>query len=322
MTAGPLTVVLNPHARRCAGAEAKMARALAPRRPDVRVTHNLEELDQVLQELSAHPERRSGTLCFYGGDGSVSRGITAWIRARGEGAALPTLLAVRGGTINFLSSWLGIRGSGATTLQRWSEGRLAALRAVPTLRVRIGDAAPLYGFFMAWGVGERVLRAYYARAARPGPWDALVVAGQTIVRAALGRDGSLFERAALGMRVEGGVVDGDPELSCLSLLAGTVPRLSLGIRPFSPAALEPGTFHVAANGMELRDLARHVPRLLAGWGDPGTLAHLGLFQAAGAERLVARLGGGITLDGELHPLSGPTEVEVTPGPMAHFWVPV
>ncbi|HTL11979.1 MAG TPA: diacylglycerol kinase family protein [Bdellovibrionota bacterium] len=325
-----LTVVLNPKARRCpsnieAGAGLRVAKAAGPG-SEIRITRTLDELDQLLTEISDRTVGEPGTVCFYGGDGSVGRGLTAWVRARGEELEIPPLLAVRGGTINFLSSWLGIRGRPERTLSLWREGGMAQLRTVPTLRVDLGPAGVHYGFVLVWGVGERVLRRYYSRSEQPGFWDASLVAAQTVLRALTGRDRELFARSHLGLQVEGGIQAGTQspprtEPGALSLLAGTVPRLSLGIRPLPRGEVQPNRFHVSVNRMEPRDLARHGLTLLAGRGESSALAPLGLFESSSAESLEATLDGGISLDGELFALPEPTRVRVTAGPSVRFWVP-
>ena len=150
-----MTLVLNPNARRLKleALDVEHFRQLLPPDSEVHVTRDLDELDALMSNWQ-HGER---TLCFYGGDGSISQGITSLIRHHGEDFGLPPVLPVRAGTINMLCNHTGRRESAQRTLQHWVSADTHRIREIPTLKIEIEGREPRYGFVFAWGIGYRVV---------------------------------------------------------------------------------------------------------------------------------------------------------------------
>src|SRR4051794_22801320 len=115
-----MTLVLNPNARKLKldPLSIEHFERLLPPNSDVQLTRDLGELDDLMGNWK-HGER---TLCFFGGDGSISQGITALIRNHGEAAKLPPVLPVRAGTINMLCNLTGKRESARRSLEVWTRG--------------------------------------------------------------------------------------------------------------------------------------------------------------------------------------------------------
>lgn len=312
-----MTLVLNPNARRLKldSLDVEHFKQLLPPDSEVHLTRDLDELDALMSNWQ-HGER---TLCFYGGDGSISQGITSLIRHHGEAFELPPVLPVRAGTINMLCNNTGKRESAQRTLQHWVGAETHRIREVPTLKVEIEGREPRYGFVFAWGIGYRVLREYYSRNATPNALDGAAVATQAFLQAIkpFNEDLPLFKKERLQMRVNGSEPVGDP---MHTLTVGTIPRTSLGIRPFPPGDIAPGGFNFSANGMPLYKVAAYVPVLLFGFGDQSEL-DFGSQLVCGSKvkRLECVLSEGFTLDGEVIELEKPSRVVLSAGPVARFW---
>ena len=313
-----LTLVLNPHARKPRLRPPSVDVLQARLGPDSRihVTQNLDELDQLMSAWSEEEE----TLCFYGGDGSIARGLTSLVRHQGEDFNLPPVLTVRAGTINMLCNILGFRESVDRTLARWTRRELSGQRLIPMLKVEVEGEPPQYGFIFAWGVGYRVLRDYYAKSEKPDVLDAVATMASTFA-AALGPGADehrLFRAENIDLRVDGLACAG----SAHALTVGTIERLSLGIRPFPPEPIKAGGFHYSSNGMSLGRVALHSPSLLFGMGDLRSLEerYAGrLRSGANARELTCVLSEGFTMDGEMFELPEPRRVRLAPGPVVRFW---
>lgn len=314
-----LFLVLNPNAggvRRHLARAA--ARATAERTPRLHMTGSLAELDALFDELRV---KDSQTVCFYGGDGSIARGLSAMINRFGEDAPLPTVLPVAAGTINVMSEYLGLDEPPAQTLARLDEAGRLRRRSLPSIKVAVDGRAPLYGFMFGWGVIYRVLESYYGRRRHPTVADATVVMAQTFAQSLHPRATQLplFLCRELELCVDGREL-GVEQPSLHSLIAGVLERSTMGLRPFPPEPVNPRRFHISGNGMKPAQVFRHSPSLLLGRGDQR--------QLVGAEPVVAEanvselrleLCEGYTLDGEMIAVEGTRACTISPGPTIDFW---
>jgi hypothetical protein len=296
---------------------------LLPPDSEVHLTRSLDELDELMSNW-AHGER---TLCFYGGDGSISRGITSLIRQHGEDFELPPVLPVRAGTINMLCNHTGKRESAERTLEHFGEQNSIDVTThriveIPTLKIEIEGQeteGARYGFVFAWGVGHRVLKEYYSRNDRPNAIDAAVVATQAFLQAIkpFNDDLPLFRKERIQMRINGSEPISDP---MHTLTVGTISRMSLGMRPLPGGEIQPGGFNFSANGMPLYKVAAYVPALLFGFGDQSEL-DFGAQLVCGkqVQSLECILSEGFTLDGEMIDIAQPSRVTLSAGPVVRFW---
>jgi diacylglycerol kinase family enzyme len=314
-----LTLVLNPHARKpklSAPSLGHLHDLLGPT-ARIHVTQDLDELDALMGAWNEEDE----TVCFYGGDGSIARGLTSLIRHQGEDFTLPPVLVVRAGTINMLATIVGFREGVERTLKRWRAGELRCLRSIPTIRVEMGNQPPQYGFVLAWGVGYRVLKEYYARRPVPDVSDGMAVMAKAFLQACHPRadEQPFFRAEEIGLRVDGAEIPGPQR----SLVAGTISRLSLGIRPFPPGEALAGAFSYTSHALSLAKVVLHAPTLLFGAGDARKLRReRELACNSGIRELDCRLTEGFTMDGEMFELQEPTPVRIRPGPVVRFWTHV
>ena len=259
------------------------------------------------------------TLCFFGGDGSIGRGLTSLIHHRGTEKTLPPVLAVPAGTINMLCTVLGIQSPVDKTLSEWKSGELTAIREIPLMKIEVGDEPPKFGFVFVWGLGYRVLRRYYAKGPHPSVFDGIVSFSHTMWDAIQPHADKkpLFRALDLELALNSAK---PTNLPLQSLTVGTIPRLSLGMRPFVPDTVNAGGFHATGHGLKIHQVVRHLPTIVFGLGDLRKLkCQEKLVVGAGVSRLECRLSEGYTLDGEMFELQKPTFVRITPGPVVRFW---
>jgi diacylglycerol kinase family enzyme len=314
-----VTLVLNPNARklRLEKLDVDHFKQLLSESPDseIHLTPDLNSLDELMSNWQ-HGER---TVCFYGGDGSISQGLTALIRHHGENTPLPPVLPVRAGTINVLCNATSKRESAERTLERFVSAETHRLREVATIKIQVEGREPQYGFVFAWGVGFRVLKDYYGRARTPNALSAATAVTHAFLNAIkpFNEDYPMFRRDRIQLSVNGTPPVDEP---LHTLTVGTIERTSLGIRPFPPGEIAPGGFHYSANGMSLYKVAAYVPVLLFGLGDQSEL-NFGpqLICGRQAKRIECLLTDGFTLDGEIFDLPSPTRVTISAGPTARVW---
>lgn len=313
-----LFMVLNPNAGRVRRhMESREAQATAELNPRLHLTGNLDELTALFREL---PVQRSQTVCFYGGDGSIARGLTAMLTCLGEDAPLPTILPVAAGTINVMNDYLGLSEPPSETLARLSEGSLVR-RSIPSLKIEVEGQAPIYGFMFSWGVGHRVLEAYYGRREHPTIADATLVMAQTFAQSlhpnAL--ELPLFSRCELALAVDGEALgSGQPPLH--SLIVGVLERTTMGLRVLPPEPVEDRRFHISGNGMRPPTVFRHALTLLFAQGDQRELApEHPVVARANISELRFRICDGYTIDGEMIAVEGTRDCTISAGPMIVFW---
>jgi len=200
-----------------------------------------EELALAVERL-----RRAGidVLGVNGGDGTGHRVLTAFASAYGA-RPLPALLLLRGGAMNTVARANGVRGSPEAVLRRHL-ARVLAGAPTPTverdlLRVEAEGRPPLHGFLFGTGSVVAFLDAY-ARSPRPTAACAAWLLARAVASAAVG---GRFARALLHREPLRAQADGEewPDAAYLAVLAGAVPELGLGFRPFTRCDEQPGFFH-------------------------------------------------------------------------------
>ncbi|WP_186646268.1 diacylglycerol/lipid kinase family protein [Fluviispira vulneris] len=120
------------------------------------VTRSLEQLNQVCQEFS---ERNINLVGIVGGDGSISLVLSAIYKAYGA-ERLPKILLLKGGTINFLASNLGIKNEARTCL----EDTIQLISKKHTMKEAILSTIHVngrLGFIFANGVAASFLEEFY-----------------------------------------------------------------------------------------------------------------------------------------------------------------
>ncbi|PRP93585.1 diacylglycerol kinase family protein [Enhygromyxa salina] len=318
LQAPELVLVLNPNAGRVRKRMARSATATAVLNPRLHLTSSLDELTELFR---TKPVDASQTVCFYGGDGSIARGLSAMLACLGEDAPLPTILPVAAGTINVMGEYLGLSEPPFETLGRMAERGELVRRSIPSLKVEVEGHAPIYGFMFGWGVIYRVLEAYYARREHPTIADATLVMAQTFAQSLNpnAMDTPLFSRRGLRLCVDGEDL-GPSQPALHSLIVGVLERSTMGLRALPPEPIRAHRFHISGNGMRPAVVFRHSLMLLFGQGDQRELAvEHPLVARANIGELGLELTEGYTLDGEMIALEGARACRISAGPIIPFW---
>lgn len=199
------------------------------------LTSSLADLARVAENFRDH---EISVLAINGGDGTISRTITAFIRAYGN-KPLPKVLILRGGTINLLADNLGLKGSPESILVRFIES-MSEIRQTRLETYRTLEVDGHYGFLFGNGVVANYLEEFYKK--KTGPVGAVLM----ILRAYLWyvfsrkRYEALVGERRYQVEINHQSIDLGERTSA-AFMASTVERMPLGPR-FFPLARRPGLF--------------------------------------------------------------------------------
>ncbi|GAA0604607.1 diacylglycerol kinase family protein [Craurococcus roseus] len=256
--------------------------------------------DALRDALRGFAARGVDLLAVQGGDGTLREVLTALPAA--FGAAPPAIAVLAAGRTNLAAKVLGGAGTGEAALARLSDaaGRGALRRRiVPVLEVsRPGteqDGGPLRGLLFgaaAFAEGKRIAdERLHGRGIRAGPAVALALASVAL-RAGLDRRHPL--RAGVPMAV---APDGRPPRDGrrFLLLATTLDRLMLGLRPFW------GDGRGAVRWLDVEAPPRRLAAALwaGGRGRPAPWMAAAGYRSGRAERLEVAMDRPFVLDGEV-----------------------
>lgn len=260
---GGIGIVNNPRSRRNRRRPetARRLRELLGADGEVLDASTSDELERAVERFRA---ARIEVLGVNGGDGTAHFVLSAFARAY-DGASLPRVLFLPGGAMNTVARAHGIRGSPERTLWDIVTRRRAGmpLRTVERDLLRVeGDGPATYGFLFGTGAAVAFLEAYYA-AGRASP----AAAARLVVRAAASALAGGELASSLARREHLRVVtDGDewPDQTYVAVLAGAVPEIGLGFKPFARCAEQPGFFHAVGVTGSLLQVALAAPWIHAG----------------------------------------------------------
>jgi len=261
---GGIGLVHNPRAarnRRHPDAGLRLARLLG----DQGLARDAATRDTLEAALAEFRAAGVDTLAVNGGDGTchvvLSAAVAAW-----DGAPLPRLLVLRGGTMNTLAANHGLAGDPEVLLGAELARRRAGLPSPVVerdlLRVEADGRPAIHGFLFGTGAAVAFLERFYA-GGHPSPLRAWLLvaraAGSALVGGPLGQ--SLTRREPLRVASDG---DEWADQAYLTLLAGTVPSLGLGFRALARCAEQPGFFHAVGVHGALPQVVRLLPRVHRG----------------------------------------------------------
>jgi diacylglycerol kinase (ATP) len=268
-------VVYNPHAKanraHAADRVQRMADALGSAGA-VRVTDSLAHIHEVAREF-----RQNGVeiLAICGGDGSYHCTLTAFHAVYGD-AALPLLLPLRAGTINYITDAIGSRHSRpeqvlARVVRDYRHGHTYETTERDVLRVNGVEL----GFLLGFGTTVNFLRAYYSLD-KQGPGPASRLLGRLIMSAIFDTHISraVFQTVEADIECDGEPV---PFRQFPFFFAATVDRMALGFRPTYLGTRKRGYFHVLGGPIPARRLIRRIVRVYRGFptGEPTLYDNLG-----------------------------------------------
>lgn len=158
-------IITNPHSKlnkRNPGRTAILGYILGTK-GQLEVTNSIEDLGRVARDFKS---RGIAILAINGGDGTICRTLTAFIKEYGD-EPLPKIALLRGGTINVLANNLKIRGTPEQILYRLVEAHSASDHVLEMRRVRTIEVEGSYGCLFGNGAAASFLKEYYKRKSGP-----------------------------------------------------------------------------------------------------------------------------------------------------------
>jgi diacylglycerol kinase (ATP) len=161
-------IITNPHSKfnKKYPHRQQLLGYIAGEQGQVAITNDLDELYKVAQEFA---RKNIKILAINGGDGTISRTLTAFLQVYGE-KPLPNIVLLRGGTMNMLADNLGIQGSPEHLLFRLMEAHATDSHA-KTVRIPMLKIGNQFGFLFANGTSARYLKEFYKN--KTGSWGAI-----------------------------------------------------------------------------------------------------------------------------------------------------
>ncbi len=251
-------IIINPHAKKNRKMKSKLVdlyQEIGGAHAEVRVTRSLDEV-----YTAAEYFLNSGIsyLGVCGGDGTLHHVLSRFIQVY-RNAELPTLVILKGGTMDTISRSIGLKGKGPDILRRLTaslrEGNPVTVYHRDTMK--IGDK---YGFLFGLGITSNFLVEYY-RGGDTGPWKAVKVTAVNLMKGIFTSKGGLFKRLNASVTVDGREV---PFHDFLGVLAATVENVGIGFRILYRAYEKDHTFHVLATGLKPINLVARVWKLKTG----------------------------------------------------------
>jgi hypothetical protein len=248
------------------------------------------------------------------GDGTIQAVLTVLLGQQ-PFESQPLLALLNGGTTNMTHQDLGVGGPPVRALRRvidWVHHGIGPARICrrTILKVRTASIAqPLYGLFFGAACIFNGIRFFHSRMQRMGlrgdTAHLLIVA--RFLWALARRDDTLA--APLSAAIRTGRLKTAQTGRYLLLLATTLDRLILGLRPFQPNG--EGPLKLTAVAVRPRNLLKVVPFLMRGRPHPCAQPENGYF-ARRAHAIRLDMDGGFAVDGELFSAdrrSGPVLIE-------------
>lgn len=309
MTATRVAVISNPTSgNNCKGHADFEARL--DNYPLVRhhVTRSLAEAESLTAQLAAE---NWDVLVINGGDGTVAATL-GLILGHWPTAGLPLIVVLPGGTANMTAGDVGISASprrAARRFFRWLDRGAplgGEIRARHLMRVEgAADGRIRHGMFLGTGAVMQATRYAHSDVHARGLGGEISL-GLILLRAVWGlirRDPRFYQPTHVGLGLEGptGAPVTRETAPMMILVASTLERLFLGIRPFW--APRDGAIGLTAIRGGAARFARAILSLLRGRPNRHVTPENG-YESFRAARIELRLAGELNLDGELFATSG------------------
>lgn len=273
------------------------------------VTNNIEDLERVAAEFKS---KGIGILAINGGDGTICRTLTAFIKVYKD-SPLPKVALLKGGTINVLANNLKISGTPEQILYRMVEIYSNVDKDFETQVLTSIEVEGTYGFLFGNGAASSFLKEYYKR--KSGPLGAFLWSMAVWFSGMW--NGALYRSVIEDQLQELYPADGPPFAhSSLAVFACTLKRMPLGYPMFRSVQLGSDEFQCVSFTLSAKD---------AVWKLPWTMVKL--HQENNKNKLSFKTSGlGIesgegpfeyTLDGELY-TSATRRLDIRTGPKIEF----
>jgi len=238
---GGVVVFVNPRSR-ANRRDPELARTFATVVGDAGRVHAPASLDELRAAAAALRATPPDVVAVHGGDGTLHKVVTALGDAFGE-TPLPPIAVLAGGTMNVVSTSLGLGAKPVAFLQMLAEHARAGLplELVPRRCLRIGEHL---GFVFGNGLAANFLAEYYADDAygpKRAAWLLARTAASALVRGPFVR--RIFKRFEGEVRVDGVLL---PRTRFVGVNAATVREVGLGFKLNHRADDDPERFGVLA----------------------------------------------------------------------------
>lgn len=253
-------------------------------------------------------------IAINGGDGTITRTITAILQEYGNEAPLPKIVLLKGGTVNMLAMNLGIFGRPEALLGKLmlshSSGKTKKYVALDTLEVD-GN----YGFLFANGAASAFLKKFYQD--KTNIFGAILL----FIKILLSR---VFDPALYRSIIKEHAVTVSPlgassfSLKSVGIFAATVRRLPLGIKLFPNVGTGSGLMQCVFVTTTQKNSIWRIP--ITGILRPGKSDADKFSLSCKQIELSSNSMENYTLDGELFDtISGKVQIQI--GPRIEFLIP-
>jgi diacylglycerol kinase (ATP) len=256
---GPIALIVNPNCKSNRKDPRRVAR-LRRQLGDQGLFFETRNDDAVREAAAACRRAGAGVVGINGGDGSLHLTLTRIIQAY-DGAPLPRIAFLRGGTQNTVANSCEVRGTPEQVLDYLlaASRRNAPVVEIERDIIRVGDE---YGFIFGNGFVHQFLSEYYARG-EPSQWNAFMTLFVGCCSVAV--NGDIAQR--MFRRFRGRVtVDGTewPAPDYTGIVGSTIEQVGLGFRPFVRCEERPRSFHLLGITAGALGFALELPRIRLG----------------------------------------------------------
>jgi diacylglycerol kinase family enzyme len=250
-------IITNPHSKlnKRNPERQRLLAYIAGDQGRLEITNSLEDLDRAAAEFC---KQGVGIVAINGGDGTISRTISALIHAYDK-KPLPRLMILKGGTINVLATNLGIIDRPELTLYKLIEAQADGtdLQTVKFRTLKIGN---MYGFLFGNGVVANYLKEFYKN--KTGASGAVYLIIKLCLYYLFNR--SKFSKIVHSQKYEIKSFE-DSEyrpIESVAIMASTVEKMPLGARMFPQAKTYPNKFQAFILNMKSQELVWKLPLIM------------------------------------------------------------
>lgn len=222
---------------------------------DFYATKSLDHLDMVCQSLL---QKKTEMLAICGGDGTISRTITALLKSRDPQMALPKLAVIKGGTINLLASQISQKSTLCSNLDRLVDLARKS-QPLPTQNIQTINVNSHYGFLYADGSNVNILQEFYRKKSGlvGASWLATKLVASFLQRGPLIK--SLVKEKSMTLEAANHQV---LHYQTLGNIVGTITKLPLGF-PLLPHAIHhPNHFQLTTITCPKEKLLWYLPLIM------------------------------------------------------------
>lgn len=305
-------IIANPHSKlnKRNPERQQLLSYIAGEKGFLEITNNIEDINRVARDFLA---KNIEILAINGGDGTISRTLTAFIKVYGN-HPLPTIALLRGGTMNMLADNLKVKGTPESLLYQLIKSHSSGNFSQRT-KLRALCVDDNYGFLFSNGTGARLLEEFYK--VKGNALRVVVFLAQIMLSYFV--DGYLFKAILRRSLFDLRAADSPPiQVPACTIMCGTVDRLPMRI-PFFNVMTTPDRFHCIGLTLSEEELVKVLPFFFV---RPNHYLRklLHLYSTTLEVHSPTSDEGIYTLDGEVyHPTT--KDVKISLGPVLEFIAP-